>query len=108
MRMSGLSKGKLLTGIGLIGVGVVVGLVLAESMNSRRNRDSIGGVSLINRGNAKATYALDRIIPWHRQPLIMGVLGLIGMRAKLRYRNLHDTYEIPVTERPTPEQKNQR
>jgi hypothetical protein len=106
--MSGLSKGKLLATVGLIGVGVVVGLALAESMNSRRNGGSIRGVSLINRGIAKVTYALDRVIPWHQQPLAMGVLGLLGMRAKLRNRNLYDTYEIPATEQPTPEQKDQR
>lgn len=106
--MSGLSKGKVITSIGLIGVGVVVGLTLAESMNSRRDRSSIRGVSLINRLIAKVTYSLDRIIPWHRQPMILGVLGLIGMRARLRERNLYDPYEIPATDQPVPQPKDDR
>jgi hypothetical protein len=38
----------------------------------------------------------------------MGVAGLIGMRARLRERSLHDTYAIPATDQPIPEQKDQR
>jgi hypothetical protein len=107
--MSGPSKGKFLTTIGLIGAGVLIGLALSEAMKANREqRSSILGVSLIERGIARITYALDRIVPWHRQPTIMGVLGLMGMRARLRQDNLHDTYEIPASEEPLPPQADTR
>ena len=106
--MSGLSKGKVLTTIGLIGVGVVVGLALAQAMKPNPNRSNIRGVSLIDRGIARVTHALDRLVSWHRQPTLMGVLGLIGMRARLRERSLHDTYEAPAIQQHAPQQQDKR
>jgi hypothetical protein len=35
--------------------------------------------------------ALDRRIGWHRLPLPLGILTLVGLRSRLRERNLHDT-----------------
>jgi Animal haem peroxidase len=106
----GQSSGKkLLTAVGLIGAGVVAGLLIAEAMNnSRREQSSIRGVSPLSRLLARLTYSLDRVVPWHRQPVPLGVLGLIGMRAKLRDENLHDTDIIPSTIQPVPERKDQR
>src|ERR687895_1250617 len=106
----GQSSGKkLLTAIGLIGVGVVAGLLIAEAMNSsRREQSSIRGVSPLSRLLARLTYSLDRVIPWHKQPLPLGVLGLLGMRARLRDENLHDTNAIPSTVQPVPEKKDLR
>jgi hypothetical protein len=105
----GQSSGKKpLTVVGLIGAGVVAGLLIAEAMNSRREQSSTRGVSPLSRLLARFTYSLDRVIPWHRQPLLLGVLGLIGMRAKLRDENLHNTNVIPSTIQPVPERKDRR
>ena len=38
----------------------------------------------------RATEALDRRLGWHRLPVPLGLLTLIGLRAKLRESNLHD------------------
>jgi len=34
---------------------------------------------------------LDRRVGWHRLPRLLGLLTLIGLRSRLRQRNLHDT-----------------
>ncbi len=34
---------------------------------------------------------LDRRVGWHRLPLPLGIATLIGLRTRLRNRNLHDT-----------------
>jgi hypothetical protein len=57
----GQSSGKkLLTAIGLIGVGVAAGLLIAEAMNSRREQSAIRGVLPLSRLLARFTYSLDR------------------------------------------------
>jgi hypothetical protein len=94
--MSGISRTRLIAAAALIGVGVIAGLAIAGSAGPRRVQSSIKGVSLLNRAIARLTYALDRWIPWHRQPRILGVAGLLGMRAKLRQENLHGTDQIPA------------
>ncbi|HZA24365.1 MAG TPA: peroxidase family protein, partial [Dehalococcoidia bacterium] len=106
--MSQSSGKKLLTTIGLIGVGVAAGLLLAEAMKSRREQSAIRGVSPLSRLLGQKTYFLDRVVPWHKQPLPLGVLGLIGMRARLRDENLHNTNIIPSTIQPVPESKDRR
>lgn len=106
--MSQSSGKKLLTTIGLIGVGVAAGLLLAEAMKSRREQSAIRGVSPLSRLLGQKTYFLDRVVPWHKQPLPLGVLGLVGMRARLRDENLHNTNIIPSTIQPVPESKDRR
>ena len=41
------------------------------------------------------TEALDRRFGWHRLSVPLGLATLIGMREKLRKRNLHDTWSVP-------------
>ncbi|MEX0762412.1 MAG: peroxidase family protein [Dehalococcoidia bacterium] len=41
--------------------------------------------------------ALNRIAPWHRQPRLLGIVGLVGIRNVLREQNLHDTDTLPST-----------
>lgn len=37
-----------------------------------------------------AARALDRVAPWHRLPLPLGIVGLLGIRIALRAHNLYD------------------
>ncbi len=38
---------------------------------------------------------VDHRVPWHRQPLPLGLLMLIGVRSRLRKENLFDTGTVP-------------
>ena len=41
------------------------------------------------------TETLDRRFGWHRLSVPLGLATLIGIREKLRKRNLHDTWSVP-------------
>lgn len=43
----------------------------------------------------KAVTWVDQRVPWHRQPLPLGLLMLVGIRSRLRKQNLFDSGEIP-------------
>ena len=47
--------------------------------------------SLFSRVFADVTEALDRRFGWHRLPVPLGLLTLVGLRTRLRESNLHDT-----------------
>jgi hypothetical protein len=47
--------------------------------------------SLFSRVLADVTEALDRKFRWHKLPVPLGLLTLVGLRMRLRERNLHDT-----------------
>src|SRR5688572_14427409 len=50
---------------------------------------------------AKLSYRLDRRFGWDHLPRPLGVLALIGIRQRLRQRNLYDTGTgVPIS--PTP------
>ena len=50
-----------------------------------------------------AAQALDQRIGWHKLPLPIGLLTLIGVRTILRQKNLYDTRHLPsANERPVP------
>jgi hypothetical protein len=56
---------------------------------------------------------LERLIPWHKLPRLVGLLRLNRIRERLREENLHDTDRLPAVARPplpppTPEQKAMR
>jgi hypothetical protein len=40
---------------------------------------------------ATTAHAVDRRVGWHRLPRPLGILTLVGLRTRLRERNLHDT-----------------
>jgi hypothetical protein len=40
---------------------------------------------------ASTAHAVDRSVGWHRLPRPLGILTLVGLRTRLRERNLHDT-----------------
>jgi hypothetical protein len=44
---------------------------------------------------ADVTEKLDKHIGWHRMPLPLGMLTLIGLRDRLRAKNLYDTGRGP-------------
>src|SRR5919202_453928 len=46
------------------------------------------------------TEALDRRVGWHRLPVPLGLLTLVGLRMRLRARNLYDTSPATLTEQP--------
>ena len=47
--------------------------------------------SLFSRLFTRATEALDRKFRWHKLPVPLGLLTLVGLRMRLRESNLHDT-----------------
>src|SRR5829696_5204290 len=58
--------------------------------------------SLFSRVFADITEALDRRFRWHRLPVPLGLLTLMGLRVRLRESNLHDTSPA-ATDVPVPE-----
>ncbi|MFE3032275.1 peroxidase family protein [Streptomyces canus] len=45
---------------------------------------------------------VDRHIGWDRLPVLPGLLTLLGLRVRLRQKNLHDTGRLPSAELPEP------
>jgi hypothetical protein len=43
---------------------------------------------------------VDRRIGWERLPTLLGLAELIGLRNRLRERNLHDTSALPAVDLP--------
>lgn len=58
--------------------------------------------SLFSHLYAWAAEALDRRVHWHRLPVPLGLAALIGLRERLRERNLYDT-SPPASEESPPE-----
>src|SRR5215207_2200668 len=58
--------------------------------------------SLFSRVFTDITEALDRKFRWHRLPVPLGLLTLVGLRIRLRESNLHDT-SSGATDVPSPE-----
>jgi hypothetical protein len=50
--------------------------------------------SILSRLFTRATEALDQRVGWHRLPLPLEILALIGLRIRLRERNLYDTSSL--------------
>ena len=59
--------------------------------------------SLFSRLFTRATEALDRRVRWHRLPVPLGLLTLMGLRMRLRESNLHDTSSRSPAGQPPPE-----
>jgi hypothetical protein len=56
-------------------------------------------MSVFSRVLASSAEIVDRRIGWHRLPTPLGLLALVGIRERLRERNLHDTgqrHDVPV------------
>ena len=61
-------------------------------------------MSLLARMLSGPAHVLDRRIGWDRLPKPFGILALVGLRERLRRRNLHDTESgRPVTPPPRPD-----
>src|SRR5919112_3850711 len=58
--------------------------------------------SVFSRVFTGVTEALDRRFRWHRLPIPLGLLTLVGLRIRLRESNLHDTSSATV-DPPAPE-----
>jgi len=58
--------------------------------------------SLFSRVFTDITEALDRRFRWHRLPVPLGLLTLVGLRTRLRESNLHDTSSA-TADVPSPE-----
>ena len=56
--------------------------------------------SLFSRVFADVTEALDRRYRWHRLPVPLGLLTLVGLRIRLRESNLYDTSTTPADRPP--------
>jgi hypothetical protein len=55
--------------------------------------DKSGGTTMLSKLLASTASALDRRFGWDRLPRPLGVLTLVGLRTRLRQRNLYDTGE---------------
>jgi hypothetical protein len=53
--------------------------------------------STFSRLFTRATEALDRRFRWHKLPVPLGLLTLVGLRMRLRESNLHDTSSTPAS-----------
>ena len=56
--------------------------------------------SVFGRLTGAAAQWVDRVVGWDKLPLPLGLLNLIGIRTRLRERNLHDTSHLPATNTP--------
>src|SRR3712207_6022494 len=59
--------------------------------------------SLFSRLFTQATETLDRRLRWHRLPLALQIPTLIGLRMRLRERNLYDTASSAARRPPEPD-----
>jgi len=50
--------------------------------------------ALISRQKSRAVETFNRLVPWHKLPLWLGLANLIQLRETLRAENLHDTNRI--------------
>ena len=85
--------------LGLLGRLAVVVALLAGAVKL------LGGTSynrLPARVYALIAQAIDRTIGWDKLPLPVSVVTLIGLRLRLRQRNLYDTSTLPSTPQPDP------
>lgn len=48
--------------------------------------------SLSDRLLVKIFYFVNKFLPWHKLPALLGVLNLAALRVELRQYNLHDSY----------------
>src|SRR5215213_7801128 len=53
--------------------------------------------SLFSRVFADVTELLDQRFRWHKLPVPLGLLTLVGLRMRLRESNLHDTSSTPAS-----------
>ncbi|KAH7093757.1 heme peroxidase [Paraphoma chrysanthemicola] len=51
--------------------------------------------SLPQRALIQAYKSVNKLVPWHKLPTIIGVLNLSAFRYELRQKNLHDVYPSP-------------
>ncbi|MFJ9024840.1 peroxidase family protein [Streptomyces sp. NPDC102259] len=51
---------------------------------------------------------VDRRVGWDKLPLLPGLLTLLGLRVRLRQRNLHDTGALPSVDLPEPAPPSER
>lgn len=56
--------------------------------------------SLFSRLFTQLMQQLDQKVGWHRVPLLLGLLILVGLRTILRKRNLYDTTGVKLAEKP--------
>ncbi|SES49240.1 Animal haem peroxidase [Streptomyces sp. yr375] len=70
----------------------------------REARRSVAGYrsSLFWRIVTAGAEAVDRRVGWDRLPVLPGLLTLLGLRVKLRQKNLHDTGRLPSVNLPDP------
>src|SRR5688572_6559676 len=59
--------------------------------------------SLFSRVLTDLAEALDRKVRWHKLPVPLGLLTLVGLRIRLRESNLHDTSSAPAMKPSPPE-----
>ena len=106
--MSWPSKKSWIRTAGLIGLGVLIGLAVVEVTGYRSRGNARRRVSLLNRLLGRITQFITKFVPWYRLPRPLGVMSLVGIRATLRQKNLHDTDVLPSVEQPAPRPNDHR
>ncbi|MFE7559765.1 peroxidase family protein [Kitasatospora sp. NPDC057500] len=78
---------------------------MATPRNARRSAPAANGggyrTSLPWRLLTDAAEYVDRRFGWDRLPVLPGLLTLLGLRIRLRQRNLYDTGQLPAVDPPT-------
>jgi len=102
--------GRRLTRWSVLGIGAVVATTALSRWANKRPRRSLpegpGGTlgsvpaprfSLLERAYAAFAERVDHSVGWHKLPGYLGALILAGVRTTLRRKNLHDTWNLPIT-----------
>src|SRR5918992_599909 len=72
--------------------------IMSTTENATSTKNSRPG--LLHRGFMAAAQVIDHRIGWDKLPKSLGLLVLIGLRDKLRAKNLHDTNAAPAQNLP--------
>ncbi|MEA2596161.1 MAG: hypothetical protein QOF01_2630 [Thermomicrobiales bacterium] len=74
----------------------LVGIVAVVALSRWRLLTSIWRRLPLRSVSAKAAVAIDQTVGWHRLPVPFGLATLVGLRIKMREKNLYDTSHLPT------------
>jgi hypothetical protein len=100
--MNNQAKGAL--AVGLV-AGTITGVIAGMLLASKTGKETRGRLKRLSAG---ATQSLNRLVPWHRLPLPLGVANLVAIRTILREQNLHDTTSVKAINQPVLKAKDTR
>ncbi len=90
--------------MGLISVALWAGSLVQRAIQGPPGRYSYRP-SLVTQAYADVCVWIDQQFAWHKLPVPLGLIVIIGDRIKLRMQNLHDTSGFPSVPQPEPQAK---